>query len=105
MLVTETMYYNLLKVYPKLCCSNYIDIHFHNRNSRMFFPCLKTQSLFNNFSFFRSELDDMPANHICDVIGILVFVGRVQRSKKKGKLLKFKVIKIISLNSSVFICA
>uniref|UniRef100_A0A5F5PUV5 RPA1 related single stranded DNA binding protein, X-linked n=1 Tax=Equus caballus TaxID=9796 RepID=A0A5F5PUV5_HORSE len=31
----------------------------------------------------RSELDDMPANHICDVIGILVFVGRVQRSKKK----------------------
>uniref|UniRef100_A0A667IYM4 RPA1 related single stranded DNA binding protein, X-linked n=1 Tax=Lynx canadensis TaxID=61383 RepID=A0A667IYM4_LYNCA len=31
----------------------------------------------------RSELDDMPENHICDVIGILVFVGRVQRSKKK----------------------
>ncbi|XP_022380588.1 uncharacterized protein CXorf57 homolog isoform X2 [Enhydra lutris kenyoni] len=31
----------------------------------------------------RSELDDMPKNHICDVIGILVFVGRVQRSKKK----------------------
>uniref|UniRef100_A0A2K6FWE8 RPA1 related single stranded DNA binding protein, X-linked n=1 Tax=Propithecus coquereli TaxID=379532 RepID=A0A2K6FWE8_PROCO len=31
----------------------------------------------------RSELDDMPINHICDVIGILVFVGRVQRSKKK----------------------
>ncbi|KAG8509338.1 RPA-related protein RADX, partial [Galemys pyrenaicus] len=31
----------------------------------------------------RSELDDMPENHICDVIGILVFVGRVQRLKKK----------------------
>ncbi|XP_062940464.1 RPA-related protein RADX isoform X2 [Cynocephalus volans] len=31
----------------------------------------------------RSELDDIPENHICDVIGILVFVGRVQRSKKK----------------------
>ncbi|XP_007468560.1 PREDICTED: uncharacterized protein CXorf57 homolog isoform X2 [Lipotes vexillifer] len=31
----------------------------------------------------RSELDDMPENSICDVIGILVFVGRVQRSKKK----------------------
>uniref|UniRef100_A0A8C5XAV2 RPA1 related single stranded DNA binding protein, X-linked n=1 Tax=Microcebus murinus TaxID=30608 RepID=A0A8C5XAV2_MICMU len=31
----------------------------------------------------RSELDDMPENRICDVIGILVFVGRVQRSKKK----------------------
>ncbi|XP_003262198.1 RPA-related protein RADX isoform X2 [Nomascus leucogenys] len=31
----------------------------------------------------RSELDDMPENCICDVIGLLVFVGRVQRSKKK----------------------
>ncbi|XP_053435662.1 RPA-related protein RADX [Nycticebus coucang] len=31
----------------------------------------------------RSELDDMPENRICDVIGLLVFVGRVQRSKKK----------------------
>ncbi|XP_024605356.1 RPA-related protein RADX isoform X2 [Neophocaena asiaeorientalis asiaeorientalis] len=31
----------------------------------------------------RSELDDMPENSICDVIGVLVFVGRVQRSKKK----------------------
>ncbi|XP_037368028.1 RPA-related protein RADX isoform X2 [Talpa occidentalis] len=31
----------------------------------------------------RSELDDLPENHICDVIGILVFVGRVQRLKKK----------------------
>ncbi|XP_023374841.1 RPA-related protein RADX [Otolemur garnettii] len=30
-----------------------------------------------------SELDDMPENRICDVIGLLVFVGRVQRSKKK----------------------
>ncbi|XP_073918879.1 RPA-related protein RADX isoform X3 [Castor canadensis] len=31
----------------------------------------------------RSELDNMPENHICDVIGVLSFVGRVQRSKKK----------------------
>uniref|UniRef100_F7GI62 RPA1 related single stranded DNA binding protein, X-linked n=1 Tax=Callithrix jacchus TaxID=9483 RepID=F7GI62_CALJA len=31
----------------------------------------------------RSELDNMPENCICDVIGLLVFVGRVQRSKKK----------------------
>ncbi|XP_006871133.1 PREDICTED: uncharacterized protein CXorf57 homolog [Chrysochloris asiatica] len=31
----------------------------------------------------RSELDDLPENHLCDVIGILVFVGRVQRLKKK----------------------
>ncbi|XP_011379284.1 RPA-related protein RADX isoform X3 [Pteropus vampyrus] len=32
----------------------------------------------------RSELDNMAEKQICDVIGILVFVGRVQRSKKKG---------------------
>ncbi|XP_054575203.1 RPA-related protein RADX [Eptesicus fuscus] len=31
----------------------------------------------------RSELDDMPEKQICDVVGILVFVGRVQRLKKK----------------------
>ncbi|XP_023409690.1 RPA-related protein RADX isoform X2 [Loxodonta africana] len=31
----------------------------------------------------RSELDNLPENHLCDVIGILVFVGRVQRLKKK----------------------
>ena len=59
----------------------------------------------NNFPSFRSELDKMPNNSICDVIGVLVFVGRVQRSKKKGKLLILKVIKCISVNNSVFICA
>ncbi|XP_016003915.2 RPA-related protein RADX isoform X2 [Rousettus aegyptiacus] len=31
----------------------------------------------------RSELDNMAEKQICDVVGILVFVGRVQRSKKK----------------------
>ncbi|XP_016061893.1 PREDICTED: uncharacterized protein CXorf57 homolog [Miniopterus natalensis] len=31
----------------------------------------------------RSELDDMPEKQICDVVGLLVFVGRVQRLKKK----------------------
>lgn len=31
----------------------------------------------------RLELDNMAEKQICDVIGILVFVGRVQRSKKK----------------------
>ncbi|XP_004590298.1 RPA-related protein RADX isoform X1 [Ochotona princeps] len=37
-----------------------------------------------NYQFItRSELDDMPKDTICDVIGLLVFVGRVQRSKKK----------------------
>ncbi|XP_066880121.1 RPA-related protein RADX isoform X2 [Kogia breviceps] len=37
----------------------------------------------NHCFISRSELDDMPENSICDVIGVLVFVGRVQRSKKK----------------------
>nr|KAF6360558.1 RPA1 related single stranded DNA binding protein, X-linked [Myotis myotis] len=32
----------------------------------------------------RSELDDMPEKQICDVVGVLVFVGRVQRLKKRG---------------------
>ncbi|XP_040120953.1 RPA-related protein RADX isoform X2 [Oryx dammah] len=37
-----------------------------------------------NYRFVtRSELDKMPNNCICDVIGVLVFVGRVQRLKKK----------------------
>ncbi|OBS79135.1 hypothetical protein A6R68_18459 [Neotoma lepida] len=31
----------------------------------------------------RSELDNMPENSICDVIGVLSFVGRVQRSRKR----------------------
>ncbi|XP_031232140.1 RPA-related protein RADX isoform X2 [Mastomys coucha] len=38
--------------------------------------------LINRF-ITRSELDDMPEKSICDVIGVLCFVGRVQRSKKK----------------------
>ncbi|KAM9180297.1 LOW QUALITY PROTEIN: RPA-related protein RADX, partial [Dugong dugon] len=40
-----------------------------------------------------SELDNLLVNHICDVTGILVFVGRVQWLKKKDKLLNLKVIK------------
>ncbi|XP_021009365.1 RPA-related protein RADX isoform X4 [Mus caroli] len=42
----------------------------------------KLPKLINRF-ITRSELDDMPENSICDVIGLLSFVGRVQRSKKK----------------------
>uniref|UniRef100_A0A8C8ZNT6 RPA1 related single stranded DNA binding protein, X-linked n=1 Tax=Prolemur simus TaxID=1328070 RepID=A0A8C8ZNT6_PROSS len=33
----------------------------------------------------RSELDDLPENHICDVIGILLFVGRLKNHKKYFK--------------------
>ncbi|KAM4818121.1 RPA-related protein RADX [Thomomys bottae] len=33
----------------------------------------------------REELEDKPRNYICDVVGILSFVGRVQRSKKTEK--------------------
>ncbi|NP_001333451.1 RPA-related protein RADX isoform 2 [Mus musculus] len=42
----------------------------------------KLPKLINRF-ITRSELDDMPEKSICDVIGLLSFVGRVQRSKKK----------------------
>uniref|UniRef100_A0A4X1W537 RPA1 related single stranded DNA binding protein, X-linked n=2 Tax=Sus scrofa TaxID=9823 RepID=A0A4X1W537_PIG len=45
-------------------------------------PEWRLPKLYHRF-ITRSELDDMPGNRICDVIGILVFVGRVQRSKKK----------------------
>uniref|UniRef100_A0A8C3WCM5 RPA1 related single stranded DNA binding protein, X-linked n=1 Tax=Catagonus wagneri TaxID=51154 RepID=A0A8C3WCM5_9CETA len=45
-------------------------------------PEWRLPKLHNRF-ITRSELDHVPENHICDVIGILVFVGRVQRSKKK----------------------
>ncbi|XP_042638417.1 RPA-related protein RADX [Orycteropus afer afer] len=37
----------------------------------------------NNQFVTRSELDDLPENQLCDVVGVLVFVGRVQRLKKK----------------------
>ncbi|CAH6783161.1 Radx [Phodopus roborovskii] len=42
----------------------------------------KLPKLANRF-ITRSELDELPEKSICDVIGILSFVGRVQRSKKK----------------------
>ncbi|XP_055419973.1 RPA-related protein RADX isoform X4 [Bubalus kerabau] len=44
----------------------------------------------NNRFVTRSELDKMPNNSICDVIGVLVFVGRVQRSKKKDSREDFR---------------
>ncbi|KAM6322880.1 RPA-related protein RADX [Podargus strigoides] len=31
----------------------------------------------------RSELDDLPNNHSCDVIGLVTFVGRAERARKK----------------------
>uniref|UniRef100_A0A8C3LX45 RPA1 related single stranded DNA binding protein, X-linked n=1 Tax=Chrysolophus pictus TaxID=9089 RepID=A0A8C3LX45_CHRPC len=31
----------------------------------------------------RTELDDLPNNHSCDVIGLVTFVGRVERTRKK----------------------
>ncbi|XP_075797228.1 RPA-related protein RADX isoform X3 [Pelodiscus sinensis] len=31
----------------------------------------------------RSELDNLPNNHSCDVIGLVTFVGRVERSRKR----------------------
>ncbi|XP_068008272.1 RPA-related protein RADX [Melanerpes formicivorus] len=31
----------------------------------------------------RSELDDLPNNHSCDVIGLVTFVGRTERARKR----------------------
>uniref|UniRef100_A0A8C8R6M9 RPA1 related single stranded DNA binding protein, X-linked n=1 Tax=Pelusios castaneus TaxID=367368 RepID=A0A8C8R6M9_9SAUR len=31
----------------------------------------------------RSELDYLPNNHSCDIIGLVIFVGRVERTKKR----------------------
>uniref|UniRef100_A0A8C9NRZ2 RPA1 related single stranded DNA binding protein, X-linked n=1 Tax=Serinus canaria TaxID=9135 RepID=A0A8C9NRZ2_SERCA len=31
----------------------------------------------------RSELDDLPHNHSCDVIGLVTFVGRAERARKR----------------------
>ncbi|NXD80045.1 RADX protein, partial [Halcyon senegalensis] len=31
----------------------------------------------------RSELDDLPNNHSCDIIGLVTFVGRAERARKR----------------------
>ncbi|MBZ3874252.1 hypothetical protein SUZIE_127010 [Sciurus carolinensis] len=49
----------------------------------------------------RSELDDMPENHICDVIGMLAFVGRVQRSKKKVTYFVCTQLKVVRNDTQV----
>ncbi|EPY73731.1 hypothetical protein CB1_002582005 [Camelus ferus] len=55
-----------------------------------------------NYRFItRSELDDMPENHICDVVGILVFVGRVQRSKKKVTYFVCTQLKVVRNDAQV----
>ncbi|XP_075394560.1 RPA-related protein RADX [Tenrec ecaudatus] len=33
----------------------------------------------------RAELNDLPDKYLCDIVGILVYVGRVQRLRKKEK--------------------
>ncbi|KAF4026632.1 hypothetical protein G4228_018809 [Cervus hanglu yarkandensis] len=49
----------------------------------------------------RSELDKMPNNSICDVIGILVFVGRVQRTKKKVTYFMCTQLKVVKNDAQV----
>lgn len=53
------------------------------------FPCGALH--YNDFSFRhvvylsnRSELDKLATNSACDVIGLVTFVGRVERVKSKG---------------------
>ncbi|XP_032052307.1 RPA-related protein RADX [Aythya fuligula] len=33
----------------------------------------------------RSELDNLPNNHSCDVIGLVTFVGRIERARKRER--------------------
>lgn len=32
----------------------------------------------------RSELDNLPNNHSCDIIGLVKYVGRTERTRKRG---------------------
>lgn len=47
---------------------------------------------------FRSELDDLPNNHSCDVIGLVTFVGRAERARKRGFSINmtFRIYQIVS---------
>lgn len=36
------------------------------------------------YDFYRSELENLANNSACDVIGLVTFVGRVERVKSKG---------------------
>ncbi|XP_055981665.1 RPA-related protein RADX [Sorex fumeus] len=57
-------------------------------------PSWKLPYLSHHF-LLRSELDNAPENTICDIIGFVTFVGRVQRSKKKEKPEDFLVYRWI----------
>lgn len=46
---------------------------------------------------YRSELDKLPNNSACDVIGLVTFVGRVERVKSKGSKGKF-ISYLLNLN-------
>lgn len=36
--------------------------------------------------FFRQELSSCPHGHICDVIGVVIFIGRSERVRGQGKM-------------------
>lgn len=36
------------------------------------------------YVFYRSELEKLTNNSACDIIGLVTFVGRVERVKNKG---------------------
>lgn len=38
------------------------------------------------WSFYRQEIPSCPQGHICDVIGVVIFVGRPERVRKKGQM-------------------
>lgn len=54
---------------------------------------------------FRSELDDLPHNYSCDVIGLVTFVGRAERARKRGFSINttFRIYLIVSKFLSKFL--
>lgn len=49
---------------------------------------------------YRSELDKLANNAACDIIGLVTFVGRVERVKSKGN--KGKKCSFLSINWKSF---
>ncbi|EMP35387.1 Mitogen-activated protein kinase kinase kinase kinase 4 [Chelonia mydas] len=50
----------------------------------------------------RSELDNLPNNHSCDIIGLVIFVGRAERTRKRVTYLvctQMRVVRDITENT------
>lgn len=72
-------------------------LHFNGLSSVSFPSESFVQKLLNAVDvFYRSELENLSNNSACDVIGLVTFVGRVERVKSKGN--KGKKCVLLSTN-------